>query len=131
MIRAGKSGLEILAFRHPQAGLQIVRGTVEPGEPPALTAMRELEEETGIAGAVVLHDLGTWDAGEQLWAFFLVDAGKPLPEQWSHYTLDDGGYLFAYFWQPLNEEPGPDWHPVFAAALRYLRDTLSKQQPFN
>ncbi|MHC8286071.1 NUDIX domain-containing protein [Pseudomonas sp. XS1P51] len=34
--------LEILAFRHPLAGLQLVKGSVEPGELTGAAAVREL-----------------------------------------------------------------------------------------
>lgn len=44
--------LKILAFEHPLAGLQRVKGSVEPGESTALTAVRELKEEAGIQSTV-------------------------------------------------------------------------------
>lgn len=40
--------LEILAFEHPLAGLQLVKGSVEAGESTCATAVRELMEEAGI-----------------------------------------------------------------------------------
>ncbi|WP_410001350.1 NUDIX domain-containing protein [Rhizobium leguminosarum] len=41
-------GLEILAFTHPSAGNQFVKGTVEEGERPQDAAARELREESGL-----------------------------------------------------------------------------------
>jgi 8-oxo-dGTP pyrophosphatase MutT (NUDIX family) len=38
----------LLVFQHPLAGLQLPAGTVEPDEPPAEAAAREVGEETGI-----------------------------------------------------------------------------------
>ena len=35
-------------FRHPLAGIQLVKGTVEPSEKPADAARRELFEESGL-----------------------------------------------------------------------------------
>ncbi len=35
-------------FRHPLAGIQLVKGTVEPSENPADAARRELFEESGL-----------------------------------------------------------------------------------
>jgi hypothetical protein len=37
------------------------------------------------------------------------------------------GHDFEFFWQPLASEPSEDWHPVHAAALRYLRGVLTGQ----
>jgi ADP-ribose pyrophosphatase len=49
-------------WRHATGGLllEIPAGTLEPGEPPAETARRELAEEVGLAA-------GTWDAGPQFY----------------------------------------------------------------
>ena len=35
-------------FRHPLAGIQLVKGTVEPSESPEDAARRELFEESGL-----------------------------------------------------------------------------------
>ena len=42
--------IEILAFRHPIAGCQLVKGTIEAGETIQTAAERELLEESGIIG---------------------------------------------------------------------------------
>lgn len=39
---------EILVFKHPIAGIQIVKGTVEVNEELETAALRELYEESGI-----------------------------------------------------------------------------------
>ncbi len=39
---------ELLLFQHPNAGIQIPAGTVEPGEEPAAAVVREVAEETGL-----------------------------------------------------------------------------------
>lgn len=41
-------GAEVLAFIHPSAGKQFVKGTIEPGETPLDAADRELWEESGL-----------------------------------------------------------------------------------
>ncbi|WP_222034522.1 NUDIX domain-containing protein [Rhizobium leguminosarum] len=46
--RRMNQGLEILAFTHPSAGNQFVKGTVEEGERPQDAAARELREESGL-----------------------------------------------------------------------------------
>ena len=47
VVLRARETLEILAFEHPLAGLQLVKGSVEPGESTALAAVRELMEEAG------------------------------------------------------------------------------------
>jgi len=73
---------KIMAFRHPSAGIQLVKGTIEPGERPANAALRELREESGIANATVYQDLGLWDAQYegQIWSFQLCSTSQALPE---------------------------------------------------
>jgi 8-oxo-dGTP pyrophosphatase MutT (NUDIX family) len=41
-------GTELLLFRHPNAGIQIPAGTVNPGETPDQAVIREVAEETGL-----------------------------------------------------------------------------------
>ena len=64
-------GAHILLFRHPIAGVQLVKGTIEKGETPAETALRELSEESGITDASLVSDMGCWDA-------------EHLDQTWSH-----------------------------------------------
>jgi 8-oxo-dGTP pyrophosphatase MutT (NUDIX family) len=56
--RPGDRGTDLLLFRHPDAGVQIPAGTVEPGETPEAAAMREATEESGLTGLVLLRYLG-------------------------------------------------------------------------
>ncbi|MNJ31010.1 dihydroneopterin triphosphate pyrophosphatase [compost metagenome] len=116
----------ILLFRHPQAGVQLVKGTIEKDETPAQAALRELQEESGIRAAHVSSDLGCWDAGhlDQIWSFHLCQAHAPLPEQWSHHTLDDNGHCFEFFWASLDRLPYADCHPVFCRALEFVTTAL-------
>ncbi len=57
--------IKILLFRHPLAGTQRVKGTIENGETPGAAALRELEEESGISDAVIGLDLGCWKSDHQ------------------------------------------------------------------
>jgi 8-oxo-dGTP pyrophosphatase MutT (NUDIX family) len=50
---------ELLVFRHPRAGIQLPAGTVEPGEPIEAAVLREVQEETGLTGVVMIAALGT------------------------------------------------------------------------
>lgn len=121
--------LEILAFKHPLAGFQLVKGTIEQGELPAQAAVRELFEEAGIKACVNGH-LGNQEieATGQIWHFYQCVVSNELPDQWQFYTQDDNGHLFEFFWYPLvmNSHPANhDWHPMFQQALLFLQQRLS------
>ena len=118
---------EVLAFVHPLAGKQLIKGTIERGESADAAALRELQEEAGIAQAVVRGDLGCWDAGfkRQTWSFYLCEVATPLPDTWRHFASDDGGQIFTLFWQALEEAPLEGWHPVHARALAWLRKVVA------
>ncbi|KNH44466.1 NUDIX domain-containing protein [Pseudomonas sp. JV414] len=128
VILSNTSVPRILLFRHPLAGVQLVKGTIEAGETPAQTALRELREESGIDAATAVCDMGYWIAGhlDQVWSFQLCEAQIPLPEQWTHYTFDDHGHAFSFFWAPLDDLPFAHCHPVFHRALLYVKTALSK-----
>lgn len=136
--------LEILAFRHPLAGLQLVKGTIEPDELPAHAALRELREEAGIEARVISH-LGTQiiEATGQSWHFYCCAATSMLPDQWQFYTQDDGGHCFEFFWHSLDSDMSQQstfclmdrliesgqandyWHPMFQQALLFLQQRLT------
>jgi 8-oxo-dGTP pyrophosphatase MutT (NUDIX family) len=127
VLRQGPSGAEVLLFIHPLAGVQLVKGTVEPGESVNEAAIRELAEESGIEGASCASDLGAWEQCPpgQVWHFRTMQLPvATLPERWSHHTKDDGGHLFEFYWQPLHGPNPENCHPVFIAALKYLRAKL-------
>lgn len=127
VLRGGGPDTEILVFRHPLAGVQLVKGSVEPGEAAADATMRELGEEAGITGRAVLGSLGVSEtiAAGQVWHFFRFD-GAGLPERWMHRCADDGGHDFAFFWHRLADAPGDDWYPIFMAALAHVRAQLAR-----
>ncbi|MFK8328711.1 NUDIX domain-containing protein [Pseudomonas sp. BJa5] len=116
----------ILLFRHPLAGVQLVKGTIEPGETPGQAALRELAEESGINAATIRDELGCWEAGHQgqVWSFHLCRVSEPLPERWSHQTLDDHGHCFEFFWAALDRLPHAECHPVFRRALDFVSASL-------
>jgi 8-oxo-dGTP pyrophosphatase MutT (NUDIX family) len=101
--------IRILLFRHPLAGTQLVKGTIEKGETPGQAALRELTEESGIS---------------DVWSFHLCRAERDLPERWGYKTLDDHGHLFEFFWASLEDLPYADCHPVFQRALKFLCERL-------
>jgi 8-oxo-dGTP pyrophosphatase MutT (NUDIX family) len=79
-----RGGAEILAFRHPDAGLQIVKGTIEANETPDQAALRELWEEAGIKDARATGRFGSLEIGADTWHFIRIQASD-LPERWVHH----------------------------------------------
>lgn len=128
VVRDGAAGRELLVFRHPLAGVQLVKGSVERSEPPGDAARRELAEEAGLTGLAHAGALGVSDAiaSGQVWHFFRFDC-TGLPEDWTHRCADDGGHDFAFFWHALADAPGADWHPIFVAALAHVRAQLARE----
>lgn len=121
-----RATLEILAFEHPLAGLQLVKGSVEPGEPTDLAALRELMEEAGVHATAKRH-LGDWysTATGHTWAFHECHVAQALADTWVHLAEDDGGHAFRFFWHPLTSKPSEGWHQIFKDALGFLETRLS------
>lgn len=113
---------DILVFRHPLAGIQLVKGTVEADESISEAALRELEEESGIKASGIQAYLGEWETGHeaQYWHFVLCDVDDQ-PDTWAHFTQDDGGHEFVFFWHPIHDAPTAEWHTVFVDALEEVR----------
>ena len=127
VLRRVADRVEILMFRHPNAGIQIIKGTVESGEGPERAALRELGEEAGIVDGESVGSLGRSTAivqGER-WHFYRCRTGE-LPDRWSHVTDDDGGHDFRFFWQALSGAPPAPCDPRFVRALGFIRDAISE-----
>jgi len=117
---------EILLFKHPLAGVQLVKGTVEPLDYDFLSAAkRELAEESGIELVNQTTYLGAWESGfqEQIWHFVLCEC-EALPEQWVFHTQDDGGHDFEFFWHKVTKDISFRAHPVFQHALEQVREFI-------
>lgn len=129
LLRRREGKLQILAFRHPKAGAQIVKGTVEEDEEPHETVLRELAEESGIDDARLVEALGklVLRGNKQRWHIFLCDVARILPDSWSHYTKDGGGHFFDFFWHDLEETPGDEWRPAFRTALGFIRRRMEER----
>ncbi len=114
---------QILAFEHPEAGLQLVKGRIEPGEDARSAALRELEEEAGIRDISIARDLGTWNSGHNghVWSLHLCTYAPTLPDTWTHYCLDDGGHDLSFFWHDVHSEPGNGWTDEYRRALAAIR----------
>lgn len=122
-------GTTILAFEHPHAGRQLVKGSIEAGETPEAAARRELFEESGLRGNVVAS-LGVTQIDGWEWHFVLFEpVNRPDnlligDETWVHHTEDGGGLDFAFFWYHVEEPPDERWHPIFHEALAFIRSRL-------
>jgi len=125
--RRNGQALEVLAFRHPLAGNQLVKGTIEADESPAAAAARELAEESGIVGAPRPIFLGRSAIGAPplLWHVYAF-AVESLPDRWDHRTEDGGGHVFSFFWHPLAADLDGDWHPIFHEGYRLIRAALPR-----
>jgi 8-oxo-dGTP pyrophosphatase MutT (NUDIX family) len=128
VVRTRNHRTEVLAFVHPTAGKQFVKGTIETNEAPLVAAERELREESGVTPPSPMTFLGTQRIGaeRQLWHFFLC-AHSGLPDAWEHRTEDDYGHTFAFFWHPLDALLDRDWHPIFHEAYSFFAPRLSRE----
>ena len=104
----------LLVFEHPDGGgMQLPKGTVEPGETPEDAVRRELLEESGIDFRGPLEPLGTLErlceAGiegalrrhPQLWHLYLMRAETALAETFDHVASgspEEDGLVFSYSW---------------------------------
>lgn len=97
---------------HPDAGLQVPAGTIRAGEAASEAALRELEEETGLADVRLegllgeaLFDMRPFGKPELHRRFFFhaVLLG-PAPERWLHAEQDGGPepIRFELFWWGLS-----------------------------
>lgn len=116
--------LRIAVFRHPQAGLQLPKGTVKQDEHPTRAAARELFEETGLEtlSAISLGQSDTIVEGER-WHFALCRIKPPVRDRWRHHCTDDGGHLFECFWQPLDKSA--DLPDPYSSALDWIAAEIS------
>ena len=103
VLRGYEDNLQLLAFSHPYAGNQLVKGTIEVNESLENACIRELYEESGVI-AKPSRFLGAWNSGyeNQQWGLYLMASESGLPSHWEHYTSDDSGLIFKFFWQPLD-----------------------------
>ena len=128
VVRPSDRGRELLVFRHPLAGLQVPKGTVEPGEPTADAVLRELHEESGLAFECRPRAIGHWDrvleGGEvHRWHLFLIDAPDGFADEWTHEatgSVEEEGLDFAFHWLPLDAGLPGSLEPLFAPCAEAL-----------
>jgi len=119
--RATDQGLAILAFTHPSAGNQFIKGTIEKDEFPQHAAARELREESGLHAEFPMKALGSREIGSDraVWHFFVWHSFG-LPDRWHHAAEDDHGHTFSFFWHPLGSPLDHTWHPIFHQAFDFI-----------
>lgn len=138
VVRPSAGGAELLVIRHPRAGIQIPKGTVEPGEDVETAALRELEEETGVRTAKLVRALGcceriagagtdeTGPLEHHRWHVFRVELTGPVADRWTHRVTapgDEQGMDFGCHWLPLAPDSAQLLHPAFVPAFELiLRD---------
>ena len=122
VLRSESGHIELLVFKHPLAGVQLVKGTVESGERPQVAAVRELFEESGLDSVTRSMFLGrqTYAEIEQVWHFYLCHIDGELPDKWEFFTADDDGHLFKFYWQPLDAKIDNQLGPVFESARQFI-----------
>jgi 8-oxo-dGTP pyrophosphatase MutT (NUDIX family) len=126
--RTTDQGLEVLAFSHPLAGFQFVKGTIEKGEAPSDAAKRELFEESGLVCPEPLELLGSAPIGpdQTTWHFYVWHS-TGLLDTWSHATTDDQGHNFAFFWHPIDLKLAASWHPIFHEAFNFFSGCIRER----
>jgi putative (di)nucleoside polyphosphate hydrolase len=109
-----------LVFRHrddPEAGIQVPRGTVDAGEDPAVTVVREVCEECGqcearLIGLLARDVVAQPDDPTRNWERFFFHLVAPnAPDEWEHTVTgegEDNGLVFSFFWLP-RERLGDLW----------------------
>ena len=116
-------GDRLLLFRHPtapEAGIQVIGGSLKAGEQPADAVIREAREESGLTDLVPLGPLGEATrnmadfGGDETHhrSFFHLRCTSEPPATWQHEEQDpsDGSpapILFEFFWARLPDEIPP------------------------
>ncbi|MDH0563567.1 NUDIX hydrolase [Acinetobacter courvalinii] len=127
ILRHQVHGLEILAFQHPLAGFQLVKGTIEQDEQYEQAAIRELFEESGAIAEPNPKFIGNFKlkSNQQDWYFYLCELRTDLAETWIHHCRDDGGLDFEFFWYLLDQQPDDHWHETFKEALCFIKSVAT------
>ena len=133
---------EVLVFRHPMAGVQLPKGTVEADEAMHEATLRELAEESGLHLDAVPEPVGTWkrvvgggpnEDGPleiNMWSISILRANGSLPDQWDHEAEGspaEDGLTFAFFWLPLDRSFPTVVHPLFATAASMILDHVDQR----
>jgi len=137
VLRRSNTGIDLLVFEHPEAGVQIPKGSVEPGESLEAAALRELYEESGIKSARLVTKAGQFERKvgggpkedgpleNHPWHVFVLTPKENLPDSWEHKaegSVAERGLKFNYFWHPLASYDTENFHPMFVNVMQMLND---------
>ncbi|WP_327131650.1 NUDIX domain-containing protein [Streptomyces sp. NBC_01343] len=127
-VRAGaiviRDGRILLIRFTDEAYYEIPGGGVEAGESPQAAAVRELREESGLAGAVVAEVARIWKDGRREHYFTLDAEGELGPPE----TLDTYGGIPV--WVPVEELPRtPVWPRHLAWRIAHWHRTGPPARP--
>ena len=120
---------------HPDAGIQVPAGTIEPGEDPADAVLREAHEETGLAGLKLAAFLGECEYGMADFGinethhryFYHLLSEEVSPETWMHFETnarvgdDQSPIRFRLYWVQF-----PGGVPNLIAGHGQMLDKLSE-----
>jgi len=126
IIRLNQAGPELLVFDSlEEPGLEVPKGSVQPGETPAQAAVREVWEEAGLTGLTLIRELGVtlWQDEEQ--HFYLFQTGQELPDRFEHVvTGQDGdrGMRYQYRWMAVTPALGQS---LVQGSQRFVRELLA------
>ena len=107
----------LLVFRHahhPDAGIQVPGGTIEPHESPKAACLREATEETGLklfSSPTLLgrtsQDMSDFGRQEHIHGWYYhLESSEYAAGRWQHSELDPSSgdedeVLFELYWHPL------------------------------
>lgn len=107
---------EVLVFDHrdfPEAGTQIIGGTVDPGEDLIGALLREIFEESGLqfSASDIIKKLGETqyqrrDIKELNHRHYFLIHSNNLSDTWAHTVHSDGqdnGMVFHFYWMTLSK----------------------------
>ena len=135
VLRTGENGREILVFQHPLAGVQLPKGTIEENEGIEAAALRELEEESGLALNCNPRVIGKWtrivQGGRQQagpleaneWHVAILQTAADLPNRWVHSAQGspaEEGLLFEFYWLPVDQDLPTRLHPLFEDVAKMI-----------
>lgn len=116
ILRTKNSSTEVLVFDHrdyPEAGTQVIGGTVDPGEDLVEALLREILEESGLvfSSSDIKTRLGETtyqrrDIPEINFRHYYLIYSIDLPDTWAHTVHSNGadnGLVFDFFWLPIEK----------------------------
>ncbi len=114
-VRKNNDHFELLVFDHlnmPEAGTQIIGGTVEDNEDLKSSLVREIKEESGLIvhhhelkdlGKTIYHRKDREEINHRTYFLYTGDTSK-ISDYFEHTVKSDGednGIRFVYFWLSL------------------------------